>query len=456
MRAENLLKELQKCPPLSLMEILDAKEERVKHQQELLKKGGTLISFTLNIAGAVKSFPLFTRAFVEGKRQILRELSYTGIAVKEQQECCDKTGNELFLLVEERPERIKERMVAIEQGSMLGRLFDIDVMAEGVPKISRSDLGLPPRKCLVCGERAAACARSQAHPIEQVRARTLEIICDFFNHRTADAIAQAACRALLYEVNVTPKPGLVDRKNNGSHRDMDIFTFADSACTLYPYFKSCAVQGLTAEGTEQELFSSLRPLGREAEEQMKRATDGVNTHKGAIFSMGIFCAAAGRMLDEEYSDRKFSALCAQMCHHLLEDFTGIEKKQTLSYGEKLYQRYGITGIRGEAAQGFPSVFEIGLPKLEQELSSGKDFNQAGICVLLHLISQVQDTNILTRSDKQTLDWAQSRAKNVLETGAQISEVMQLDREFIQKNISPGGCADLLALCFFIYFYKRLQ
>ena len=108
------------------------------------------------------------------------------------------------------------------------------------------------------------------------------------NQRLADRIARDACRALLYEVNVTPKPGLVDRNNNGSHRDMDIFTFADSACALYPYFKSCALQGLAGKENPQELFCSLRPLGREAEEQMKQATNGVNTHKGAIFFDGDF------------------------------------------------------------------------------------------------------------------------------------------------------------------------
>ena len=456
MRTAELLDSLKQQEPISLSQILDAKEQRVCRQQEMMSRETgnspkTLISFTLNIAGAIKSFPLFTQAFVEGSRQILRELSYAGVEILEKREFCGKTGDECYLLVRESPKKIKELMVAIEEGSELGRLFDIDVMSPDIPKISRSDLGLPPRKCLVCGQKAAVCARSRAHSIEEIWARTVEIICEFLNQRLADRIARDACRALLYEVNVTPKPGLVDRNNNGSHRDMDIFTFADSACALYPYFKSCALQGLAGKENPQELFCSLRPLGREAEEQMKLATGGVNTHKGAIFSMGIFCAAAGRMADKSASGKEFSNLCAQMCRHLMDDFKDIEKKETLSYGERLYREYGITGIRGEAAQGFPSVFEIGLPKLKEEISQGKSMNDAGVSVLIALISKVQDTNIITRSDRETLLWAQKEAKQVLKNGVKEEQVQSLDQLFIEKNISPGGCADLLALSFFVYF-----
>ena len=181
MRTAELLDSLKQQEPISLSQILDAKEQRVCRQQEMMSRETgnspkTLISFTLNIAGAIKSFPLFTQAFVEGKRQILRELSYAGVEILEKREFCGKTGDECYLLVRESPKKIKELMVAIEEGSELGRLFDIDVMSPDIPKISRSDLGLPPRKCLVCGQKAAVCARSRAHSIEEIWARTVEII----------------------------------------------------------------------------------------------------------------------------------------------------------------------------------------------------------------------------------------------------------------------------------------
>lgn len=135
MRTAELLDSLKQQEPISLSQILDAKEQRGLPQQEMMSGKRnfpkTLISFTLNIAGAIKSFPLFTRAFVEGRRQILRELSYAGVEILEKREFCGKTGDECYLLVRESPKKIKELMVAIEEGSELGRLFDIDVMSPG-------------------------------------------------------------------------------------------------------------------------------------------------------------------------------------------------------------------------------------------------------------------------------------------------------------------------------------
>lgn len=136
MRTAELLDSLKQQEPISLSQILDAKEQRVCRQQEMMSRETgnspkTLISFTLNIAGAIKSFPLFTQAFVEGKRQILRELSYAGVEILEKREFCGKTGDECYWLVRESPKKIKELMVAIEEDSELGRLFDIDVMSPG-------------------------------------------------------------------------------------------------------------------------------------------------------------------------------------------------------------------------------------------------------------------------------------------------------------------------------------
>ena len=138
MRTAELLDSLKQQEPVSLSQILDAKEQRVCRQQEMMSRETgnspkTLISFTLNIAGAIKSFPLFTQAFVEGSRQILRELSYAGVEILEKREFCGKTGAECYLLVRESPKKIKELMVAIEEGSELGRLFDIDVMPPYIP-----------------------------------------------------------------------------------------------------------------------------------------------------------------------------------------------------------------------------------------------------------------------------------------------------------------------------------
>ena len=155
----------------------------------------------------------------------------------QQEEVHQPTGDELCLLTDLEPLEVKRLMTQIEEDGALGRLFDIDVMTAESPKISRQQLSLPPRRCLLCEQQAAVCARSQAHDIRQLQSRTVKIICEQLMGRYAEDIASTACRALLYEVHTAPKPGLVDRENSGAHSDMQETTFFDSSCALYPYFR---------------------------------------------------------------------------------------------------------------------------------------------------------------------------------------------------------------------------
>lgn len=380
---------------------------------------------------------------------------------------------------------IKRHMAEIEDSFPMGRLFDIDVMSASVPGISREKLGLAPRECLLCGKNAALCARSRAHGLGSLIAKTVEIIWEYFAGGYAEDIAGKACRALLYEVAVTPKPGLVDFENNGSHRDMDRFTFIDSICSLYPYFRSCALKGIEFQDEPAKLFKHLRCLGKEAEYRMKRATGGINTHKGAIFSMGLFCAAAGvlsedisqdgnspesaakgRFLEKKPSgaalaavdadvygkgrafDEKLSETCREICAGLLDDFDETGRKKQLSSGEEIYLKYKVTGIRGEAAQGFPSVFETGLPLLRAGIACGKNINDAALAALFALMSRAFDTNVIARSDTDTLRRVQEKAEQILISGAKAEDVRKLNEEFVKSGVSPGGSADLLALCCF--------
>ena len=338
---EEHLQEILNTPPLALDEILSARERRADTQRQLLEEGqGTLICLTLNIAGAVKSAPLFTKAFEEGKSRILTQLRFERAEIGKCIERHERTGDELYLLVDLDLVTAKRRMVEIEEGFALGRLLDIDVMAKGVPKISRQQLGLPPRRCLVCGEMAAACARSRRHDIREILRRTVELIDGYFVGEYADRVAGHACRALLYEVHIAPKPGLVDRENSGAHRDMDEFTFFDSACALYPYFRECAKKGALYREEPEALFALLRMDGKLAEQRMLRATGGVNTHKGAIFSMGIFCAVMGSMMEEGFGESAFAARCKALCRDLLRDFEGLEPK-----GESFLRRASVPRLR---------------------------------------------------------------------------------------------------------------
>jgi triphosphoribosyl-dephospho-CoA synthase CitG len=291
----------------------------------------------------------------------------------------------------------------------------------------------------------------------------------FFHTRYADKIARLAVRAMLYEVTAAPKPGLVDRENSGSHRDMDIFpvldglrmTGLDSSAALAAHFRDFTLKGLAFEGTAEQLFDAIRYTGLLAEDSMFAATNGANTHKGLIFSLGVLCAALGYLRGRDMpgeTDRLFS-LCAQMTAKLKADFAGVTAENARTAGEKIYARYGVTGIRGEAASGFASVRAYGLPPFRALTSQGYSLNDAGVITLLHLMANAQDTNIIARSDLETQKEVQREARDLLSrTGrsprALLQEIRGLDKSFIGRNISPGGSADLLAVTYFIYFLEN--
>ena len=270
----------------------------------------------------------------------------------------------------------------------------------------------------------------------------------------AEWIGVQAYLSLQQEVATTPKPGLVDRNNRGAHTDMGQRHFFTSANALRPYFVKFAESGyLNRDLPATEAFAQLITIGKEAEEAMLSATGGVNTHKGAIFSLGLLCAAAGRISPENWTAENLLAQCAAMTQGLVSrDFAGITVETAKTAGERFYAQYGITGIRGQAEAGYPAVKTVGLPIFQQALTRGLSWNDAGAVTLLHLLAATDDTNLIHRSDRETQLSVQAQVKAMLtETPFPSTEAIEaLDREFIQKNLSPGGSADLLAMTYLLY------
>ncbi len=256
---------------------------------------------------------------------------------------------------------------------------------------------------------------------------------------TPETIGNLARRALEREVLLTPKPGLVDAANNGAHSDMSKDTFLRSAAALEPWLLSMAERGKASlEETPQQLLAALRPMGIRAEADMYAATGGVNTHKGALFSLGLLCATCGRL---QAQNRPVTAenLCG-LAAEMTAGITTREMNATDTHGLAVHAAYGAKGVRGEAESGFESVRDLALPYLVLENGPYK--------ALLNLIAHVRDTNVLHRAGEEGLRWLQGRAQEVL-ADFSIPAMERLDRECIEKNISPGGCADLLAIAFFI-------
>lgn len=449
---------------VTLAEMLDARENRVHQQKSILSRYDmTLISFTLNIPGPAKVFPISEKAFEEGKKLILNHLRRHNINIAFEEDNSGKTGYETFFSVDCSPYYIKKLMIDIENSCPMGRIFDIDVLNSKGEKVSRQDAGADGRRCLICGEPAHACSRSKKHSTEELILKTAEIISDYFGQKFANMCSACACRALMYEVCTTPKPGLVDRANNGSHKDMDIYTFIDSSTVLTPYFRNFVLAGIEFYRDEpQQLFERVRYLGMTAEDAMLEVTHNVNTHKGLIFSLGLICTAMGYLFanGKNIDTESILSMSKTMAENVLDDFKEVTQDSASTYGERLYARHGITGIRGEAAGGFMSVRKYGLPVLKYLTGRGFTLNDAGALTLLNLIANVKDTNIITRTDVGTHDFVQNEIRKLIEEkgieNITSDELNKTDRRFIQMNISPGGCADLLAIAYMLYFAENYK
>ena len=451
---------------VTVPDMMRAREARFQVQCALRAQypGAAVVCLTMNVAGPVKTTPEIERAFDWGVRAVRAALG--GFALCFEAQVRERTGPEAAFAVRGDARELKRRLCQLEDGCDLGRLLDIDVIAPEGEKLARTELGLPQRRCLLCGEAAPVCARSRAHTVDALFARTHEIIRTHFDELFAQRIAQQAQRALLCEVAVTPKPGLVDRANAGAHRDMDIFTFIDSACALRGYFETCARTGLAHRGGDaQACFDALRVPGLLAEAAMREATCGVNTHKGAIFSLGICCAALG-MGGEGGSTEEALVRCGGMTRARMEqELARIAQGEAATFGETLYQRRRVGGVRAEAASGFPAVQEAGLPRLRAALAAGLSLNDAALCALVALMSRTQDTNAVRRGGEEAAerlrrdaaaldgDITAALAACVLaERMPQLREQLaQWDDALSAQGISPGGCADLLALTLLVHF-----
>ncbi len=437
---------------VTLKQMLEARESRVRIQKNIIAKYNCpVISFTMNIAGPIKYTPVIERAFWEGLTLLKAALNETGILCRYVS--ISETGCEAILAVDNHAQLLKEVCTSIEDGSSLGRLFDMDVLNTDGSCIKRQNT----RGCMVCGARGRACAAGRLHSVAELQAVTAKIINDYFASKDAKSISQLATESLTDEVYTTPKPGLVDKNNSGSHCDMDIDTFVKSAHCLKSYFESAFMIGYeNRNAPHADCFDVLRARGTEAEEAMYSATKGVNTHKGIIYSMGIICAAMGRLWKAEEKCTCEQILCE--ASKLAEDAANkdFENIKADTAGGRLYLEYGIRGIRGEAADGFPSVRDIAMPIYTEALKSGTSSNDAGVLTLIHLIANVKDTNLYNRGGISGAQYAAARAREIIKSlpVSVVEQAKKLDSEFIERNLSPGGCADLLALTYFLKKYQE--
>lgn len=267
----------------------------------------------------------------------------------------------------------------------------------------------------------------------------------------ARAIAGEAVRALSCELSAWPKPGLVSPVDTGSHRDMDAVLLRASIAALEPYFAELALAGSTGASMQ-----TLRRIGIRAEAAMMSATGGVNAHRGAIFGLGLLCAAAGTLavLRSDGSVRVGGILGRVVAERWGQEILS-GPMPAFSHGAVMLRRHGAGGARVEAGLGFPSVYEVGLPALRDGRAfADRDEEAAVIHACFALIAKVSDTNLLHRGGPEGAAFAAAQATAFLAAGGigqadWRAQAANVHAAFVARNLSPGGCADLLAMTLFV-------
>ena len=431
---------------VALDDILAARDARVARQQAMLAQGGVLLSLTLVAPGAVKRSPLLDAIFAAA----LAALRPLVDDARARIEAVDDSGHHALYLLDGEARDWKTRMLALENRAPLSRLWDIDIIDRDGVAVSRRDLGLPPRRCLICDDDAKTCARERRHSIAELQA---DIARRYRLHQQAQSIADTMRQALITDATLTPKAGLVDAAHNGGHHDMNLALFLRSADAIAPYLGDCAATGMTFAGhpASPALLAAIRPIGLAAEAAMRAATGGVNTHKGAIFAFGLTAAALGKRLAEQHAatladvQADVRALCAEILAELRQGDCD-------SAGKRGYARHGISGARGEAASGFATVSAHALPLYQQELAADGNERRALLAALVALYAANDDSTTLARVGLDGLRAHQHWARTLLADRATLADEARLSdaiaayaRNCAAKRLSAGGSADLLAL-----------
>lgn len=268
-------------------------------------------------------------------------------------------------------------------------------------------------------------------------------------------LGRLACQALIAEAELTPKPGLVDRRGAGAHTDLSLSIMKRSAFAIEPYFCEMAA---FSKGTppSQVLRERLAVIGRDAERAMLKATNGSNSHKGAIWILGLLISAAAMQDADKVTASRIAETAEETAF-----FADRAAPRLVSHGDVIARKHGVAGARGEALRGFPHVIHVGLPMLRSKRASGATETVARLDTLLSIMSRLDDTCLLYRGGKTALVAAKKGAIAVERSGGAGTAIGRqqlycLDRRLLKLGASPGGSGDLLAATLFLDAVERRQ
>ena len=403
----------------NLQKLLEAREQRDAREQSILKTyhGCTLITIRANYAGENKntlyshliSYTLFLEVQKKIKPvKIFHELTFEGLI--------------FFVVTKDAAREVKAKTVSIEEEFFLGRLADLDVRT-AEKMISRSDFRLPPRRCLLCNNRAVFCVRNRTHPIAAVLKKTIAITEQFFTRapNMQTLFSRIARASMLEELCRTVSLGCVNVNSNGSHHDMDFLLMLKGIDVIADSMRNLRQKNI-------KNFAALRAYGAEYEKKLLEACGDVNTYKGVHFLLLILSAAA--LQTKNYS--QLQAYSAKFSLPCLQDLPPAEQAKPLS----------VLGIRGEAVSGFSNHFNIFLPLLE----NGADYETITLKILQH----TYDTTTIKRGGIDALHTIQRHAQNV----RRVADLEHLNTYCLEHNLSTGGVADNFIITYALYLLKK--
>jgi len=324
---------------------------------------------------------------------------------------------------------IKYRFVGSEPFDKLTKRYN-ELMKEILPK---NDIQVIEIKRLETNSQTISASKVRQH----IKEKKLGEIKNLVPSSTLPyIITQLAIDALQEELDTTPKPGLVDKHDSGAHTDMDYDLMNKSIKSLREYFDKLALLGFQSELPS---VKDIQTIGLEAEKSMLEKTNGVNTHKGALFSMGLTILCVSNLLfnKAKIEEKDLQSLIMEVAKQF--------PQPTDTHGDKVLRENKIKGALGCAVEGYNDLFSVWLPFF----SSHKDERSCLHRLLLLIMSTLDDTNIYYRKDKQTVEQVKTTARDLF-SNFSIERLENLNNEYIKANISPGGAADMLSLTIFIY------
>jgi len=434
---------------------LEARDQRAFLKSQIALNSLPCLSLSLNVPGFPKSNHTVSVFFQSCLNDLKHYFIAHRIEIHENNtiEICDAAGD--FFLVplsinDFSLNKIKQICEDFEESHPLGRFIDVDLNDHQGNSVSSGKSKL----CFYCREKPAIeCRREKAHDFDQLRSFMFLVMDEYCRkqreERIAKKLSELAQQAILAEISLTPKPGLVDQVSSGSHADMDFQTFVDSTNAISLWFGELVREGFAFHEKDlTQALPRLREIGLRMESDMFEATGNVNTQKGIIFLMGLSLFACGKLLGQgdHFQVEEFRSIIKATCKDLVKNEMVNAVGSGKSHGEKIFLKYGFTGARGEAESGFATVFNFGLPQLIQS----KELNDEALTqCFLAIAANNNDTNILFRSNPEVLYAFRKLCKIALEDFNLANYVALID--FCKyENISPGGSADLLAVTIFVW------